>query len=341
MTEHSPAQDAAALVEAYYEKGFSDGLPVLPPSAQAVEAMLAAGGLKAQDVVGEIPVRCCVIHAEKVAINAVMAGCRPEYMPVVVSAVKGLCHPDFGYHGVATSTGGASIAIIVNGPIARQLDINATDNAFGPGNRANMTIGRALRLIMMNVVNTRPGKLDRSTLGGPGKIALCFAENEAGSPWEALHVERGFGAEESTTTLFAADGVMQIFNQLAATPEPLLVGIGDAMANLGMVNIVGQQEMVVVLAGEHTKILKSWSKQKIKEFLYANAKRSIAQLKKAGKLPGQPEAGDENTYRHPVKTPENILVVHAGGAAGNFSAVLPGWGSLAVTRSLTTPVTIP
>ncbi|HUJ75183.1 MAG TPA: hypothetical protein VL359_10010, partial [bacterium] len=198
------AQDAQALIEAYYARGWTDGLPVVPPSEAAVGDMLAAVGLKGREVVGEVAARHAVVTADKVAINAVLAGCLPEYMPVVLAAVKALCHPDYGYHGPATSTGGSSAVVIVNGPVAARLGINAQDNVFGQGWRANATIGRAVRLVMMNVLNTRPGVLDRSTLGSPGKYAFCFAENEAESPWEPLHVERGFKREESTVTLFAA-----------------------------------------------------------------------------------------------------------------------------------------
>ena len=249
-------QAAAELIELYFEKGWTDGLPVVPPSENAVNAMLEGGGLKGSDIVGEVSIRNTTITADKVAINAIMAGCRPDYMPVVVSAVKGICHPDFGYHGPATSTGGAAIAIIVNGPIAEKLGINARDNAFGPGFRANMTIGRAVRLLMMNAINTRPGGLDRSTLGNPGKISFCFAENEADSPWEPLHVERGYRTGESTTTVFACETAIQTYNQLSRSPESLLLGMADAISNMGSMNIVGHQDMVIVLAGEHMDVMR-------------------------------------------------------------------------------------
>jgi hypothetical protein len=337
--------EAASLIELYYQKGWTDGLPVVPPSRTSVDAMLQSARLEPTEVVGEIPLRNIRITADKVAINAVMAGCLSAYMPVVVSAVKGLCQRDFGYHGFATSTGGASVVVIVNGPVAEALGINGRENAFGPGFRANLTIGRTLRLLMMNAVNTRPGKLDASTLGSPGKIAFCFAENEAVSPWEPLHVERGFAADSSTTTLFACESIIQIYNQLSSQPEPLLMGMADAMANMGSMNIVGQQQMVVVFAGEHTEVLgrSGWSKKAVKEFLFAHAKRSVADLKRVGRLPGQPASGDDTTFRHPVLSPEDIIVVCAGGHAGSFSAVLTGWGGSGgrSTRTVTTPIMVP
>src|SRR5262245_21156601 len=146
--------DPAELIEAYYERGWTDGLPVVPPTEKSVAAMLAGAGLRAEDVVGEIRNRHVIITAGKVAINAVLAGCRPEYLPVVVAALRGLCHPDFAYHGPASSTGGSAIVLIVNGPIAKAIGINSGNNVFGQGVRANANIGRAVRLTMMNVMNT-------------------------------------------------------------------------------------------------------------------------------------------------------------------------------------------
>ncbi|MCZ6474315.1 MAG: hypothetical protein O6934_12830 [SAR324 cluster bacterium] len=340
--EATDPRDAAGLIEFYYEKGWSDGLPVVPPSEDSVGAMLAAGGVQGDEVVGVVSARNTRVTADKVAINAVMAGCLPEYMPVVLSAVRGLTDPRFAYHGIATSTGGASVVIIVNGPITRQLGINGEDNAFGPGFRPNVTIGRALRLLMMNAINTRPGKLDRSTLGNPGKISFCFAENEAGSPWEPLHVERGLKPEQSATTLFAADGVYQTYNQLSATPEPLLYGMADAIANLGARAIVGQPDAVIVFGAEHVKVLRDngWSKQQVKQCLFEHARQSVAELKKAGRLPGGIEPGDEQAWQHVVKEPEDFIVVCAGGRVGNWSACLSGWGSRQGSRAVTTPVEV-
>ena len=336
------AQAAAELIELYYEKGWTDGLPIIPPHETSVNGMLAAAGVEADAVIGEVNVRNATVTAQKVAINAVMAGCLPEYMPVVVSAVKGICHPDFGYHGMATSTGGASVVIVVNGPVAEKLGINSKDNAFGPGFRPNVTIGRAVRLLMMNAINTRPGKLDRSTFGSPRKISFCFAENEAISPWEPLHVERGFSADESTTTVFAAESSIQTYNQLSRDPEPLLLGMADAMANMGSMNIIGQQNVIVVFGGEHIEVLRKsgWSKAQVKQFLYDHAKRKIADLKRAGRLPGEINADDEISWRHAAQNPNAIVVVCAGGMAGSFSACLPGWGSYRATQAVTTRIDI-
>jgi len=343
MSQASPASDARTLIELYYDKGWTDGLPVVPPSEDSVGAMLAGAGLRGDEVLGEIPDRHVRVTADKVAVNAVLAGCLPDYMPVVVAAVRGICHPDYCYHGAATSTGGAAVATIVNGPIGPRLGINGQDNVLGQGFRANATIGRALRLVMMNAINTRPGKLDRSTMGNPGKYTLCFAENEAESPWEPLHVERGYRADESTVTVFAAEAVIQVYNQLSSTAEQLLLTFADAMANLGSMNIAGQAQQIVLFAGEHCETLRAsgWSKVQVRDYLYAHAKRSVADVKRAGRLAGPVKPEDERTWRHTTKSAEDIVVLAAGGRAGAFSAVLMGWGSAAHTRSITTPVTLP
>lgn len=339
----SGAADAAGLIEMYHERGWTDGLPVVPPTEASVGAALAAAGLAGDEVVGEIPTRHVRITADKVAINAVLAGCRPEYLPVVVAAVKGLCHPDFGYHGPATSTGGAAVALIVNGPVAPRLGIHGRDNAFGPGFRANASIGRAVRLLMMNAINTRPGHLDRSTLGNPGKYALCFAENEADSPWEPMHTGRGFGATDSAVTVFATEGPHQVYNQLSSDPEQLCATMADAMANLGSMQIVGNQDLAVVWAGEHAEVFRraGWSRRQVQDALFARARRTTAELKRAGRVPGEVTADDERTWRHVVPGPEDIMVLHAGARAGAFSAFLPGWGSRKATRSVTVRIEAP
>ena len=333
---------AAELIEAYFERGWTDGLPVVPPTEKSIAAMLAGAGLEGGEVIGEIAGRNVAVVAEKVAINAVLAGCRPEYLPVVVAALRGLCHPDFAYHGPASSTGGSAMVLIVSGPIARRLGINGGNNAFGQGVRANATIGRAVRLVMMNCMNTRPGLLDRATLGNPGKYSFCFAESEAIAPWIPLHVERGLRPEQSAVTVYASNSLCQVYNQLAAAPEPLLACFADALCNLGTPNLRGFNESLVVLAGEHADLLRrcGFSKADVKAYLAAHARRSVADLKRAGRRPGDVEPGDEARFKHAFERAEDILVVCAGGPAGSWSACLPGWGNK-WTRSVTVPIETP
>jgi hypothetical protein len=333
------AQDPRELIEAYYRAGWTDGLPVVPPSDASIEEMLAAGGFRGDEIIGEIPGRNTVVVADKVAINAVMAGCRPEYLPVVVAALRGLCHPDFAYHGPASSTGGSAMVLVVNGPVAQRLQINSGNNAFGQGHRANATIGRAVRLTMMNVMNTRPGLLDRATLGTPGKYSFCFAEHEDDHPWEPLHVARGLRPEESAVTVYASNSLYQVYNQLTAEPEPLLRCFADALGNLGSPNVKGFNQALVVLAGEHIEILRSagWSRKQTQEFLVEHTRRRVADFKRAARLAGPVEAADETTWRYLFERPEDILIVGAGGRAGSWSACLPGWGNK-WTRAVTTPI---
>ncbi len=341
MVDYCSPQAAANLIEAYYQKGWTDGFPVIPPSEESISAMLSAVGMTRDQEVARIPTRNLVITADKIAVNAVMAGCLPEYMPVIISAVKGMCHPEFHYHGMATSTGGAALTIIVNGPIVNELGINSGENLFGPGNRANMTIGRSLRLLMMNSLNTRPGALDRSTIGTPAKISFCFAENESLSPWDPLHVERGYRPEDSTTTVLATEDIIQVYNQLAQTPEPLLGSMADALANMGSLNIIGQRDVVIVLAEEHLRVISEagWSKQQVKQCLFNQARRSVADLKRVARISGPVLPEDEDTWRHVVSKPEDIIVVCAGGPVGTFSACLLGWGgSRSATGTVTTPI---
>lgn len=339
MSDMDEAADPAALIEAYYDAGWTDGLPVVPPSDRSIAAMLKAAALAGHERLGEIPGRNTEVIAEKAAINAVMAGCRPEYMPVVVAAVKSLCEPTFAYHGPASSTGGSAMVLVVNGPIVKRLGINGGNNAFGQGHRPNATIGRAVRLIMMNVMNTRPGFLDRATLGTPGKYAFCFAENEDEQPWEPLHVSRGFQREDSAVTLVASNSLYQVYNQLAATPEPLLLCFADALSNAGAPNLRGFNETLIVFAGEHADILKAagWSRLAVQRFLVEHTRRRLADYKRAGRIPGAVTAADETTWRYLFERPEDILIACAGGRAGSWSACLPGWGNR-WTRSVTTRI---
>ena len=331
--------DPEELIEAYFERGWSDGLPVVPPTEKSIAAMLAGAGLRGDETIGEVVERGVIVSAEKLAINAVMAGCRPEYLPVVVAAVRGLCHPHFAYHGPASSTGGSAMVLIVNGPLAGRLGVNSGNNAFGQGARANATIGRAVRLVMMNVMNTRPSFLDRATLGTPGKYSFCFAENESEHPWEPLHVERGYRPEQSAVTVYASNSLCQVYNQLAAEPEPLLRCFADVLCNLGTPNLRGFNESLVVFAGEHADTLRrsGWSKQDVRRFLLEHARRTVADLKRAGRRPGEIEPGDETTWKHAFERLEDILIVCAGGQAGSWSACLPGWGNK-WTRSVTIPI---
>jgi hypothetical protein len=332
------ASDDAEAIELCFARGWTDGLPVVPPTPERVERMLEAARLDPNHEITYIAHRAVSVTAEKAAINAVMAGCRPEYMPVVVAAIEGIGDPRWSYHGPGTSTAGAAVLLIVNGPVARELDVNAGDNLFGPGWRANLTIGRAVRLVMRNVCGSRPGTLDRGTLGHPGKLSYVIAENEAESPWPPLHVERGFRPEQSAVTVMAAEGPNQFYNQLSNTAEGILTTLADNMRISG--NVMGQPQYAVVLAGEHMRTIAGdgWTKAMIREFLFAHTQNSHAHLKRTHRMAGPVEPEDEARLRPLVDSPGDILVVAAGGRAGAFSCFIPGWGGKRSSQAVTKEV---
>jgi hypothetical protein len=324
-------------IEACFERGWTDGLPVVPATAEAIEPFLAAAGLAHDDVVLREPVRRRIITAEKLAINAVLAGCRPEYMPVLVAALDAMADPAFSLHGAITSTGGSATLLVINGPVRHAVALNAGANVFGPGWRANATIGRAIRLVTLNCLGALPGVLDKSTQGHPGKYTFCIAENEEASPWEPFHVDRGFARDTSAVTVYAAEGPHNALSHYGLTADAILVTLADTMASLGSFS---PGESFVVLAPEHVAILArdGFTKPKIKETLYAAAKRTRADLKRGGKVPGPIEPGDETTWVHRGTGPHDIHLVVAGGGPGGHSAFIPSWSrarnSLAVTRPI-------
>jgi hypothetical protein len=322
-------------VEACFERGWTDGLPVIPPTETHVQEFVAAARREPHEVLFREATRRRTVTVEKVAINAVLAGCRPEYMPVVLAALEAMADPAYNLHGAITSTGGSAPFVVVNGPVARALGINAGVNLFGPGWRANATIGRALRLVILNCLGARPGVLDRSTQGHPGKYTFCVAELEDESPWVPFHVERGFPRDVSTVTVFAAEAPHNVLTHYGHDAEGILVTLADAMAGLGSFS-PGQS--FLVLAPEHVQILArdGWTKPKLREALYARARRSLADLKRAGKVPGPVTPDDEARFVHRGEGPQDIFVIVGGGGAGGHSAFIPSWSrnrnSLVVTR---------
>ncbi len=313
-------------IELCYTRGWTDGLPVVPPTQSAVSDMLEAARLKPDDIIAAMPSRKVALTAEKVAANAVMAGCKPDYMPVVIAAVKGLATPEFGLHHSAAALAGPAIIILVNGPVAKRLGINSAANAFGPGpqQRANATIGRALRLVLLNCLRYTPGVSDRSTFGTPGKYTCCIAENEENHPWEPWHVEHGFAPDESTVTLICATTFMQVWNY--GTHEQLLHTIADAFSFLGSISILARTPGTVFLAGEHAEVLRrsGWSKRKVCEFIAEQSGRTIADLKRTGRLDGAIELGDATRLHYALDSPEDLMLVCAGADIGALSLVVPG-----------------
>ena len=325
--------DTLEAIEFCYQQGWTDGLPVVPPTEERVQEFLAYAALEPEAVVGEVADRGRAITAEKVAINAVMAGCLPTYLPVVVAAVQAMTADEFCLHGSMASTGGAAPLIVVNGPLRGEIGLNARGNVFGPGWRANATIGRALRLILLNVLDAQPGLMDQSTLGHPGKYSYCIAEDEEGTAWEPLHVERGAPREASAVTALAAEAPHQVRNAFGTTPDEVLASVADVLAHASY----AQGAYLVALGPEHRAIVEGagWSKTDVRAYLAEHARRSVAELKRIGYLRGTIEAGDAQR-RAPLVEESDLLVVAAGGAGGTFSAVVPPWfggrSSAPVTR---------
>lgn len=335
------APDVAGAIELCYTNGWTDGLPVVPPSADRVEAMLNAAGLEPDQKLAYVENRQVTVTAEKAAINAVMAGCKPEYMPVVAATIEALGDPLYGYHGPATSTSGSAVFMVVNGPIARELDLNSGHNLFGPGWRANATIGRAVRLIMRNVFGSIPGELDQSCMGHGGKYSFCIAENEAESPWPPFHTSRGFKPEQNVVTIFAALSPHQYSNRLSADPE----GVLDTLcAHMRISAGAGrQQQHVLVFGGEHSIIFKraGWTREQVQQYCYDRSQSTIAELKRAHVLPDELTPADEKAMFPLVPSPQDFLVISAGGKAGVQSAFIPGWGSKAGSQSVSREIRRP
>lgn len=329
--------------EAMHDRGWSDGLPLVPPTERRVSAMLDATSRSPDDIVAVVAPDLVECSVEKVAVNAVMAGCRPEYLPVVLAALEAVSHDDFNLHGVMATTMGMTPVLIVNGPIRTQLAMNSGINVLGHGNRANATIGRALQLVVRNVGGSRPGGVERATMGHPGRLGLCFAEDEEGSPWESLAVARGFDADQSTITAYCGEGPRLIVDQLSRRPESLTKMLAGAMAATTSPRSAGGFDALLVLSPEHAARYREagWSRSRFVDELTAALQiDGDTIVRGAGGIDeGMPAAVAGRTV--PKFRPGGLLVVHAGGGAGLFSAVLGGWlsgpsGSQPVTKEIVT-----
>ena len=264
-----------AVNRLFIDKGWSDGLPVIPPTEPAVEKMLTGTKRNSAEVLAKVPPAWGEATIEKVAINAVMAGCLPEYLPVIITAIEAMCDEGFRLGEIQPTTHPVAPLIIVNGPIAKKLNINSKSGAFGPGWRANATIGRAIRLILLNIGGAFPGKLDLATQGQPSKYTYCIAENEEDSPWEPLHVERGFDASTSTVTIVAAENPHNINEHIGINGEEILTSICHAVMNTGANNALFQDGTpVIAFCPEHAAAVAAagFSKNDVRNYIYENSK---------------------------------------------------------------------
>lgn len=334
--------DAEDDIEACYDRGWSDGLPLVPPTEARVLRMLSGTPRPPDEVLGLVPPDYAECTVEKVAINAVMAGCKAEYMPVVLAAVEAALMDEFCLHGLVATTYFSGPVVIVNGPIAKAIGMNSGVNALGQGNRANATIGRALQLVVRNVGGGVPGGVDRATLGNPGKYTFCFAEDEEGSPWESLAEERGFPKGASTVTLFAGDGVTAVMDQISRTPQSLARTFAASLQTVCHSKIAMAADAILVVSPEHARVFKEagWSKARLRQELDSLLLLSGKDLVRGahGIEEGIPPWFADATL--PKFRPNGLHIVHAGGTAGLFSAIIGGWpatgqtGSNAVTRAI-------
>jgi len=329
--------------EACFARGWSDGLPVIPPTRERVLRMLSGTTRDPGEIIGMVPPDLAPCTVEKVAINAVMAGCKPEYLPVVLAAVEAALIDEFGMHGILCTTMFCGPLVVVNGPIAQAIGMNSGVNALGQGNRANATIGRALQLVIRNVGGGRPGEVDRSALGTPGKYTFCFAEAEH-PQWNPLSVERGFARGTNTVTLFAGEGVQGIVDQKSRTPESLARTFALCMRAVDHPKLAMAGDALLVVSPEHSRVFfdAGWSKARLLEELTALLQLPGDEMVvgAGGIAEGLPLS--VKGTRVPKFRPGGIQIVRAGGSAGLFSAVIAGWaasgpvGSTPVTKEITT-----
>jgi hypothetical protein len=314
----------------YQERGWTDGLPIVPPTETRVRELLKQTARDPREVVGVLPPRQGEATVEKIAANAVMAGCRPEYFPVVLAAIEALADPLFNLDSVQATTHPVAPLIVVNGPIARAIGLQAGYNAFGQGFRANVTIGRAVRLVLMNVGGGLPGAGDRATQGSPAKIAYCVAENEAESPWEPLHVEAGLPRDTSTVTVFGAEGPHNIQDHFSNTALGVLRTVAGAMGQAGSNNLLGRGGPLLSLGPEHAATIakEGYTKQQVKEFLFEHARFPLKRLGleyQRQQIERWSVVDAPDTMIPIVRRPEDLSLIVVGGA-GKHSCWQPTFG---------------
>ncbi len=327
--------------EAAFDRGWTDGLPVIPPTEARVLAMLEGTDRDPGDIVASVPPNLVVATVEQVAINAVMAGCKPEYLPVVLAAVEAACSDEFNMHGLLATTYFSGPVIVVNGPIASRIGMNSDGNVFGQGNRANLTIGRALQLVIRNLGGGVPGEVDMAMQGSPGKLGFCFAERERDSPFSSLATARGFDPGVSTVTLFAGQGPTPIVDQLSRRPESLARSFAAVLRTAHHPKLVIGMDAMLVVSPEHGRVFADagWDRERLERELADLLMVPPDEFVRGAAFVDEGLPAGVAAEPLPKFRPGGLPIVHAGGDAGLFSAVLTGWvggpkGSEIVTRSI-------
>lgn len=349
MSEASPERaatfeapdDLEAINRLYRERRWGDGLPIVPPTVERVERMLAGTPRSRHEVIARIAPGYGAATVERIAVNAVLAGCDPEYLPVLIAATEAVAEPQFNLQGIQATTNPVAVWVIVNGPIARRLGVNAAFNCIGQGTWANATIGRALRLILQNIGGALPGEMDRATHGQPAKYTFCCAENEEASPWEPLHVERGYRRDESTVTVVGAEGTMNM-NTHSKDGAELVRVIAETMMHPPSNEYVHGGEPWLILCPEHAEVFQrsGFSKQEIKRRLWETSKMPASRLSakelERARASRAAEFGrlTPETLLPISPRPQDIHFIVAGGP-GTHSVYVPCFGNTrAVTRRI-------
>ena len=317
--------DPAAAQEFFHGRGWTDGLPVVPPTPEAVQACLEWVLMPPGQLIGIEPVRQRPISAEKLAVNAVMAGCLPMHFPVVVAAFTAMLREPFLLHGATASTGGCAILVVVNGPIRAELGMSGSFNALAGSDRATTVIGRALRLVLCNLLDARPGDVDRSTLGHPGKFSYCVAEDEEHTPWLPLADERGAPAHASSVTVMAAGAPRQFMNEWTSRPEEILdTAVAEIRANMRHYSIwPGNYALVLPPQLRAHFDAAGWTKADVREYVFKHARVRRSEWADCGKA--SVVGGQGGREYAALREPGDLLVIAAGGPAGGFGAVIPSW----------------
>jgi hypothetical protein len=325
--------------EAMFDRGWTDGLPVVAPTEARVLRMLEGTSHAPDEVVAVVPPDLAECTVEKVAVNAVLAGCKPEHLPVVLAAVAAACTEEFNAHGLLATTMPVGPVLVVNGPVRHRIGMNSGVNALGQGNRANLTIGRALQLVIRNVGGGRPGEVDRATQGNPGKLSFCFAEDEEGSPFEPLSVWRGLAPGADAVTLFPGEGPRGLIDQLSRDPESLCRSYAACLRTVQHPKLLMVFDAILVVSPEHGRVFRDagWDRAKVLACLAELlAIPGDEVVRGAGGITEGLPAGFEGSTL-PKFRDGGLLIVHAGGGAGLFSTIIGGWANGAVGSQ---PVTV-
>ncbi len=332
-----------AINEVFYEKKWTDGLPIVPPTKAMVEKMLEVMDRDPNDVIAHLPPLGGRATVAKIAVNAVMAGCRPDYMPVLIGTVQAMRETRFNLDAIQTTTNPSGVLMILNGPIRDKLRLNSGAGVLGPGFKANATLGRAIRLILLNIGGARPGELDKSTQGTPGKYSFCIAENEEENPWEPFHVERGYEKKTSTITVVGAVSTLNITDSASTTAESLLTTLAGGMIPQGTQNFSKGGDPLLILCPEHASMLarEGMTKRQVKEYLFQHARlpfnafsKEVLEKHLKKRRPHLFKEDSQDKMVPITDQPDDIMIIVCGGP-GRHSVFIPTFAyGLSVTRAI-------